>query len=111
MVPVDEGAWITAALLKERLPLAKRIQVQFENQMVPADQLDFEFEKEPWTSYKLEDGAVVRLKVVLASVARLVDRYKPDGEPIYVLGFGGIPVLEVPPELRQQAAQPRAGKE
>ena len=79
--------------------------------MVPADQLEFEPEKEPWAVYKLEDGTVLKLKTVLGSVARLVDRYKPDGEPIYILGFGAVPLLEVPPELRRQAAQSKAQEE
>jgi hypothetical protein len=69
--------------------------------MVPAEQLDFESDKEPWTVYRLEDGTVLKVKTILASVARLIDRYKPDGEPIYVLGVGGMPVLEVPLGLRR----------
>lgn len=69
--------------------------------MVAAEQLEFDSEKEPWTVYKLEDGAVLRIKTILANAARLVDRYKPDGEPIYVLGIGGIPVMEVPKELHR----------
>jgi hypothetical protein len=88
-----------------RFTLAKRIQVPFEGHMVPAEQLEFESDKEPWTVYRLEDGTVLRLKTVLGTVARLVDHFKPDGEPIYVLGIGGMPMLEVPPELRRQAAQ------
>ena len=93
-----------------RFKLAKRIQVAFEGQMVPAEQLEFECDKEPWTVYRLEDGTVLRLKTILGNVARLVDRFKPDGEPIYVLGIGGMPMVEVPPELRQQAAQPQKEK-
>lgn len=96
---------------EEGFTLAKRIQVPFEGQMVPADQLDFESDKEPWTVYKLEDGTVLRIKTILGSVARIVGRYKPDGEPIYALGITGVPMLEVPPELRRQAAKPTTQKE
>jgi len=46
--------------------------------MVPADQLNFESEKEPWTVYTLEDGTVLKIKTILGNVARLVDRYKPE---------------------------------
>ncbi len=81
--------------------MAKRIQVQFEGHQVPAEQLEFEIDKEPFSVYRLEDGAVLKIKTILGSAARLVDRYKPDGEPIYVLGVGGMPILDVPPELRQ----------
>ncbi len=74
--------------------------------MVPADQLTFETEKEPWAEYRLEDGAILRLKTVLGNVARLADRYKPDGDPIYALTLAGITLIEVPPELKR-AAQPK----
>jgi len=79
--------------------------------MVPAEQLEFESDKEPWTSYKLEDGTILKVKTVLTNVARLLDRYKPNGEPIYVLGVGGISVVDIPPELRQRPAHPEAAKE
>lgn len=81
--------------------MARKVEVNFEGRMVPAEQLDFESDKEPWTVYRLEDGTVLKVKTILASVARLIDRYKPDGEPIYVLGVGGMPVLEVPLGLRR----------
>jgi hypothetical protein len=91
--------------------LAKRIQVPFEGKTVEAERLDFEAEKEPWSVYKLEDGTILRIRTVLGSAARLIDRYKPDGEPIYILGLGNMPILEIPPELRQEGAQPKAGVE
>lgn len=91
--------------------MAKRIQVQYEGKMVPADQLNFESEKEPWTVYTLEDGTVLKIKTILGNVARLVDRYKPDGEPIYILGVGGVPMLEVPVELRRQPQDPTGEQE
>lgn len=74
----------------------------FEGQSVQADQLDFESEKEPFAVYKLEDGTSLRLKTVVVSVARLVDRYKPDGEPIYVLSVGGFPLIDAPQQLWKQ---------
>jgi len=78
--------------------------------MVPADRLAFEANKEPWTEYRLEDGTVLKVRIILANVARLVDRYKPDGEPIYVLGLGAMPVLEVSPDLIQRVAEPEGKK-
>ena len=82
----------------------------FEGQLVDADQLEFETEKEPFSVYKLEDGTIIKLKTVLGNVSRLVDRYKPDGEPIYILAVGGMPVTEVPANLRQQPAQQKTEK-
>jgi len=84
----------------------KITEVLFEGETVPAEQLDFEADKEPWCVYRLSDGTVLRLKSILGNVCRLVDRYKPDGEPIYVFGIAGVSMAEVPPALKQpQAAQ------
>jgi len=79
--------------------MAKRIEILFEGQMVPAEQLEFESEKEPFSLYRLEDGTVIKLKTILASVSRVLDRYHADGNPIYVMNVGGMPVLDVPTEL------------
>jgi hypothetical protein len=81
--------------------LGKIIQVPYEGKMVSAEQLEFEAEKEPWSIYKFEDGTIMRIKTVVGTVARIVDHYKPDGEPIYVFGMGGVPILEVPPGLKK----------
>lgn len=81
--------------------LAKRIQVAFEGKLVPAEQLSFEAEAEPWTVYTLEDGSVLKVRNVLGSVTRVIGQYKPNGEPIYVLGLGTIPIMEIPGELHQ----------
>ena len=45
-------------------------------------EIDFECEKEPWIEYKLSDGTIMKLKLVLASVARS-DQLNDRGEPFY----------------------------
>jgi hypothetical protein len=79
--------------------------IEYEGRQVPAQELEFETEKEPWTVYRLEDGAVLKLKQVLAKVARLTENFKPDGEPIYVMQFGSLTVVDVPDELKKKAAK------
>ena len=72
--------------------------------MVPAEQLEFEGEKEPWSIYKLEDGTVFKMKQNLVSIFRLSDRFKPDGEPIYFFKAIGIVDASVPQELKERKA-------
>lgn len=71
--------------------------------MVPADELDYVEEKEPWSVYKLEDGTVVKAKQSLVSICKLVDKFKPDGEPIYVFKMAGMMNIDVPYELKKKA--------
>lgn len=91
--------------------MAKRIEVQYQGKTVPAEELEFRSTSEPWTEYQLEDGTVIKIKAILASVHRLVDRYKEDGEPVYGLVIGNLPVLSIPPALKQVPTQsPNAEK-
>jgi len=90
--------------------LPKDTKVEFKGEMVPALDLEFEAEKEPWCIYRLEDGTVLRVRQVLAKITRLTDRYKPDGEPIYTLVGSVIVHADVPPQLKKCAedAQPES---
>lgn len=82
--------------------MSKATEVEFQGEKIPAEELDFEIEKEPWAVYRLEDGTVLRLKQVLVRVAR-TNRYKPDGEPIYVFEVSGVAHTNVPPSLKKNA--------
>lgn len=38
---------------------------------------------EPWTEYLLDDGTVLRLKLVLLEATRVDDAFESDGTPMY----------------------------
>lgn len=82
--------------------MSKSVKIEYEGQLVPAEELDFEVEKEPWTVYKLEDGTVLKFKQALAKVCRLTEAFKKDGEPIYVFQVGGMTHADVPASLKKK---------
>ena len=82
--------------------MSKPTTATFEGQVVPAAELDFDTEKEPWSIFRLEDGTVLRLKQTLVRVCKLQDRFKEDGDPIYVMEVGGIVHTEIPAILKKQ---------
>ena len=82
--------------------LAKQTTVEFEGKNVKAEEIEFEVEKEPWSVYRLADGTVVRMKQALVSIARLIDVYKPDGEPVYTFKASGIVHVDVPESLKKK---------
>ena len=49
-----------------------------------AEDLDFSEEKEKWNIYKLSDGTILKVKLVLTEVKRL-KKHRPDGLPIYLI--------------------------
>ncbi len=57
-------------------------------------------EAKHWSTYKLGDGATIRVRMVLKSAKRL-NKYSPDGTPLYaVITDNIVQVVNVPPELK-----------
>ncbi len=82
--------------------MGKPTKVEHEGKMVLAEDLTFDTDKEPWTTYTLEDGTILKIKYALAKVCRLTDTFKPDGEPIYVFQVGGLTHIEAPEHLKKK---------
>src|SRR2546430_16905337 len=51
---------------------------------VEAEQVDFEAKAEPWSSYELTDGTILKVRVILTGVLRIEGEYDQSGNPIYV---------------------------
>jgi hypothetical protein len=84
--------------------LAKRIEVEYEGKKVAAEALEFSaVSPEPWAVYQLEDGTQVKVKTVLAQVFRIIDKYLPNGDPVYGLQVGNLPVFTYASNLPQPA--------
>ena len=76
--------------------MPKQTEVEFEGKLVPAIELDFDTQKEPWTIYTLQDGATLRFKQALVSIWKLEGQTKPGGEPIYVYKLAAMVNVEPP---------------
>jgi hypothetical protein len=67
-----------------------------------ATHLDFDEEEEHWNIYKLTDGTILKVKIVLRGVKRL-NRFNPDGTPIYLIQSQNIVrTINVSDDLMQQ---------
>ena len=64
---------------------------------------------EMWSTYSLEDGTNIRLKHVVVRVFRLVDRFMPEGDPIYFSQAQPVTCADSPPSLRAQSQTPPMG--
>lgn len=63
---------------------------------------------EPWTEVRLEDGTVVRVRLVVKDVSRMVDEFDSQGNPMYYLESQQVFFVNAPEELKRQHA-PVAG--
>ena len=70
--------------------------------IMEATQLDFDEEEEGWNVYKLADGTILKVKLVLRGVKRL-NRFNADGTPIYLIQSQNIVrTINVSNDLKQK---------
>lgn len=75
------------------------------DELAQAEDVNFEQEKEYWSSYKLKDGTTLMVKLVLIGVKRL-KRWAPDGNPIYAINSQNVlRLVNVPKELKRKAKE------
>ena len=71
------------------------MKIKLDGQWVDGQRVDYTPVDEPWSKYRLTDGTIVRIKLVVADIVRVpVD--KPDGEPSYVVKSSNILAIDTP---------------
>ena len=60
-----------------------------------AEQIEITQSSENWNQYLLEDGSVLKIKLVATKVVRLKDQYDPSGNPVYFLQSNTIIFLSL----------------
>jgi hypothetical protein len=69
---------------------------------VTGTELGFQTAVENWNEYLLDDGTVVRVKLIVAEVVRLDDQYDNEGNPNYIIKSANVTALSAPEELRKK---------
>jgi hypothetical protein len=88
----------------------KRVKVPTTSGPVDAVEVAVNESMERWTEVKLEDGSVIRLKTTVIAAARLVNRYDPEGNPIYSLKVNQIIVVASAPDHLRKGGMEGAAK-
>jgi hypothetical protein len=83
------------------MPPRKR-RVTWQGREVEATIMPFQTGGEHFNEYLVEDGTVVKLKLVVTEILRLDDEYDAEGNPIYVVISANVPYVSAPDELRQK---------
>jgi len=65
--------------------------------------VDFDVIGEDWNTYQLKDGTILKVKMVLAGVIRLNNKFDPLENPIYLIKRTTVVrVMAVPGELKRK---------
>ena len=59
----------------------------------------------------MNDGSVIRAKVVLLEVKRAVGQFNADGDPIYVMQMTAVNQVRAPDNLRKEYVPPADDKD
>lgn len=82
--------------------MPNRRKISFQGQIVDAEIVDFETDKEQWSTYILHDGSSLKVKAVVTEVARLEGVFAPNGDPVYMIQASQIMHVNAPESLRRQ---------
>ncbi len=81
--------------------MSNRRRINFNGQMHDATIVDFEADKESFSTYILLDGTSLKIKAVLTEVLRIEGAYQPNGDPVYAVTAAQIVAVNAPESLRR----------
>lgn len=73
-----------------------------DGQQHDATMLNFRTTSEDFNEYLIDDGTVLKLKVVVTEVARIEGFYDPQGNPAYIVNSTNVVSVDAPDEMRKQ---------
>jgi hypothetical protein len=88
--------WHNIYVSRYNFPFLVKVMVQIrgsQGQMVNAEQLDFQIVNEGFSVYKLSDGKILKIRVVLAEVYRLDEKDEVTGRAGYFIK--SMPVVSI----------------
>ena len=82
--------------------MAEKIKINFGQEIVDATPLDINQANEYFNQYFIEDGTVLKMKLVATKVFRIDDRYDQDGNPIYFVQSTNVLSVNSPSNLKKK---------
>lgn len=67
-----------------------------------ATEIGYRASGEHWNEYLVDDGTVVRIKLVVTEILRLEGQYDPQGNPLYRMTSTNVMSVSAPENLRRQ---------
>ena len=77
--------------------MPRKTRINIGDRSIEAEDMEFKTGREDWNEYTVEDGFVVRIKLVVSSILKTGER-DPQGNPVYIVQSTNI-VKVLPPEI------------
>ncbi|HHT9124520.1 MAG TPA: hypothetical protein ACFYD6_01735 [Candidatus Brocadiia bacterium] len=69
---------------------------------VDATPIDINQASEQWNHCLLEDGSVLRIKLIITKVFRIDDEYDAEGNPVYIFQSTNVTSITSPESLKRK---------
>lgn len=84
--------------------MSEKIKINFGSEVVEATPVDINQASEHFNQYFMEDGTVLRMKLVATKVFRIDDRYDQEGNPVYFVQSTNVLSVDSPQGLKKKSA-------
>lgn len=82
--------------------MAEKVKINFGQEIVDATPVDINQANEYFNQYFIEDGTVLKMKLVATKVFRIDDRYDQEGNPIYFVQSTNVLSVNSPSNLKKK---------
>ena len=79
-----------------------KVKINFGGREVEATPVEVNQSSERWNEYLLEDGTVLKMKLVLTKIFRIDNEYDKEGNPAYVMQSTNVTSVNSPKELKRK---------
>ncbi|HNX81089.1 MAG TPA: hypothetical protein PKL77_02975 [Candidatus Omnitrophota bacterium] len=78
------------------------VMVQYAGQEVPAVPVDISQSREQWSEYVLDDGTLLRIKLIVTNILRLEGKFDEENNPVYLVKSTNVTSVKVPGNLKKR---------
>ncbi len=80
----------------------EKVTINMGGRQVLATPIDVNQSGERWNEYFLEDGTVLKMKLVLKKVYKVDGEYDEEGNPVYVMQSTNVTTVSSPNDLKKK---------
>jgi len=79
-----------------------KVKINLGGEELQAQPIDINQTEEHWNQYLLDDGTVVKMKLVATKVLRVDEKFDPEGNPLYIIQSTNITSVNAPENLKKK---------
>lgn len=83
----------------------EKVTINLGGRQVEATAIEVNQSSERWNEYLLEDGTVLKMKLILKKVLRVDGEYDAEGNPIYIMQSTNVSTVTAPRPLKKSGPE------